>query len=64
MTLRLAALLAVAALASACARNEPPMANSDLGQPIYAKDGMTVVGYSNDMNNDGLADDSDDFDGN
>ena len=56
MTLRLAALVAVAALASACARTAPPMASNDLGQPIYAKDGMTVVGYSNDMDNDGMPD--------
>ena len=56
MTLRIAALVAVAALASACARTDGGMAGGDLGQPIYAKDGMTVVGYSNDMNNDGVAD--------
>ena len=55
MTLRTVALVGTALLIAACARNEP-MAGNDLGQPIYAKDGMTVVGYSNDMDGDGMAD--------
>ena len=60
MTLRTAILVGTALLVAACAR-EPMMADNDLGQPIYAKDGITVVGYSNDMDGDGMADD--DMDG-
>ena len=61
MTLRTVALVGTALLIAACAREEPM--STDLGQPIYAKDGITIVGYSNDMDGNGLADDDDDFDG-
>ena len=57
MTLRLAAILTAAAMVSACApRAEPVEPVADLGQPVYAKDGVTVVGYSNDLDGDGMAD--------
>ena len=62
MTLRTVALVGTALVIAACAR-EPMMADNDLGTPIYAKDGITIVGYSNDMDGDGMADmDMDDMD--
>ena len=53
MRLKLIALVAVAAGLAACAPRQTDTVSdtvvvTDQGTPIYAKDGVTIVGYAND----------------
>ena len=51
MRLKLIAIIAVAAGLAACAPRQPEpetVVVPTQGTPIYAKDGVTIVGYAND----------------
>ena len=64
MTLRLASLALPLALLAGCVQTETAAtvtvpaepAAPDLGEPVYDADGVTILGYSNDLDRDGVPD--------